>query len=102
MSGTSMDGIDAAAADLELDGEVLRLTPLGHDTTPYSAELAAALRAALPPEPTSMEMVCRLDTAVGQEFAAAAERARGRHPDAALVVAHGQTVFHWVEESGRV
>ena len=97
-----MDGVDAAVADLELDGEVLRLTPLGHETTPYSSDLAAALRAALPPRPTTIEAVCRLDTAVGQEFAAAAERARRQHPDAELVVAHGQTVFHWVEGNGRV
>jgi anhydro-N-acetylmuramic acid kinase len=102
MSGTSMDGIDAAAADLELDGEVLRLTPLGHETRPYSAELGAALRAALPPHATAMEAVCRLDTAVGQEFAAAAQLARECHPGAALVVAHGQTVFHWVDGAGRV
>ena len=102
MSGTSMDGIDAAVADLELDGDTLRLTPLMHETTPYSAELATALRSALPPSSTSMEAVCRLDTAVGQEFAAAAERARQRHPDAALVVAHGQTMFHWVKPDGHV
>jgi anhydro-N-acetylmuramic acid kinase len=102
MSGTSMDGIDAAAADLELDGDALRVTPLGHETTPYSTGLAAALRAALPPGATTMEAVCRLDTAVGQEFAEAAEAARQRHPDAALVVAHGQTVFHWVDAGGRV
>jgi anhydro-N-acetylmuramic acid kinase len=49
-----------------------------------------------------MEAVCRLDTAVGQEFAAAAQRARERHPGAALVVAHGQTVFHWVDDAGHV
>ncbi len=102
MSGTSMDGIDAAAADLELEGDTLRLTPLGHETTPYPAELASALRAALPPNNTTMEAVCRLDTAVGQEFAAAADRARQQHPGAALVVAHGQTVFHWVNADGRV
>ena len=102
MSGTSMDGIDAAAAEFELAGDVLRLTPLGHETTPYSSDLAAALRAALPPAATTMETVCRLDTAVGQEFAAAAERAVERHPEAELVVAHGQTVFHWVEGDGRV
>jgi len=102
MSGTSMDGIDSAVADLELDREVLRLTPLGHDTTPYPDGLAAALRAALPPSGTTMETVCRLDTAVGQAFAAAAEAAQSRHPAAALVVAHGQTVFHWVDADGRV
>ena len=98
MSGTSMDGIDAAVAELELDGEVLRLRPLSHETTPYSPELAAALRASLPPGTTTMETVCRLDTAVGQEFAAAAERAAQEHSGAALVVAHGQTVFHWVRD----
>ena len=97
-----MDGIDAAAADLRLDGAVLDLAPLGHDTTPYPAGLAAALRAALPPNPTTMETVCRLDTAVGQEFAAAAEVAQRRYPEAALVVAHGQTMFHWVDADGRV
>jgi anhydro-N-acetylmuramic acid kinase len=102
MSGTSMDGIDAAVAGLELDGDVLRLTPLGHETTPYSADLAGALRAALSPRPITIEAVCRLDTAVGQEFAAAAERARQQHPGAELVVAHGQTVFHWVEGDGHV
>ena len=102
MSGTSMDGIDAAVADIELHGDVLRLTPLGHETTPYSPELAAALRAALPPNATTMEAVCRLDTAVGQEFAAAAERAVQMHPGAVLLVAHGQTVFHWVEGDGHV
>ena len=97
-----MDGIDTAVADLELDEGVLRLTPLAHETAPYSSELATLLRAALPPQGTTMEVVCRLDTAVGQEFAAAAERARQRHPGAGLVVAHGQTVFHWVEHDGRV
>ena len=102
MSGTSMDGIDAAVADLELDGDTVRLTPLAHQTTPYSDELAAALRKALPPSATTMEAVCRIDTAVGQEFAAAAERAHHEHPGAALVVAHGQTVFHWVGGDGRV
>jgi anhydro-N-acetylmuramic acid kinase len=102
MSGTSMDGIDAAVADLELDGDVLRLTPLGHETTPYAGGLADGLRAALPPNDTTMETVCRLDTAVGQEFAAAAGRAADRHRGAALVVAHGQTVFHWVGPDGRV
>jgi anhydro-N-acetylmuramic acid kinase len=101
MSGTSMDGIDAAVAELELHGDVLRLTPLGHDITPYSPDLVAGLRAALPPATTTFKTVCRLDTVIGQELAAAAERARRRHPEAHLVVSHGQTVFHWVE-GGRV
>lgn len=99
MSGTSMDGIDVATADLGLAGDILRLRPLGHATVPYSPELRAALAAALPPAATTLEAVCRLDTLIGQEFAEAAAPLAAQGAD--LVVSHGQTVFHWVED-GRV
>ncbi|NYH54882.1 anhydro-N-acetylmuramic acid kinase [Nocardiopsis arvandica] len=97
-SGTSADGIDVAAARIELDGTLVRLTPLGHRTTPYTADLREEIRGALPPAPTTMEDVCRIDTRVGREFAEAArngieEFAGGR---ADLVASHGQTLFHWV------
>jgi anhydro-N-acetylmuramic acid kinase len=95
MSGTSMDGIDVAAADLHLDGGVLTLTPLGDATVPYSPGLRSALAGALPPAPVTAGELCRLDTIVGQEFAAAATRL-GIEPE--LVVSHGQTLFHWVED----
>ncbi|MEU6084798.1 anhydro-N-acetylmuramic acid kinase [Streptomyces sp. NPDC047108] len=103
MSGTSLDAIDAAAADLAFEGDALVLTPLGSLSVPYSDELGKALAAALPPAATTMEEVCRLDTRVGQEFAAVAVRADRELCDgrADLVVSHGQTVFHWVED-GRV
>ena len=94
MSGTSMDGVDVAAADLHLDGAVVTLGPLEHVTVPYSAALRAALAEALPPAPTTVDAVCRLDTIVGQEFAAAAARLAAGGD---LVVSHGQTLFHWVE-----
>jgi anhydro-N-acetylmuramic acid kinase len=97
MSGTSMDGIDVAAADLHLDAGVLSLAPLGDTTVPYSPGLRSALAGALPPAPLSAEELCRLDTLVGQEFAAAAT---GLGPSITpdLVVSHGQTLFHWVED----
>jgi anhydro-N-acetylmuramic acid kinase len=98
MSGTSMDGIDVAAAGLHLDGDVLRLTPLAATTVAYTPGLHAALGAALPPAPSSVDALCRLDNLVGQEFAAAATTLDVR---ADLVVSHGQTLFHWVED-GRV
>ena len=100
-SGTSTDGIDVAAGRFVLDGDLVRLRPLGHRTVPYSEPLREELRAALPPGSTTMETVCRLDTGIGQEFAgaareAAADLAGGR---ADLVASHGQTLFHWVEGS---
>jgi len=98
ISGTSMDGIDVAAARFELDDDVVRLHPVGENSIPYDGSLRKRLEAALPPASTSAEALCQLDTEVGQAFAAAAEEAIlsfGRGVE--LVVSHGQTVFHWVE-----
>jgi anhydro-N-acetylmuramic acid kinase len=98
-SGTSVDGIDVAAADLSLSTDTVELTPLGHSDAAYSPDLRREILAALPPATTSMEAVCRMDAAIGQEFAAAAQT--GNHElcegRADLVVSHGQTLFHWVE-----
>ncbi|MEU5520631.1 anhydro-N-acetylmuramic acid kinase [Streptomyces sp. NPDC047860] len=103
MSGTSYDAVDAAAADLTLEEDTLLLTPLGMVSEPYSEDLRTALAAALPPTPTTMADVCMLDTRIGQAFAAVATRADRELCDgrADLVVSHGQTVYHWVEQ-GRV
>ncbi|MFE3164185.1 anhydro-N-acetylmuramic acid kinase [Streptomyces sp. NPDC059224] len=100
MSGTSYDAIEAAAADLTLDGDTLLLRPLGHLSAPYPDDLRALIAATLPPATTTMRSVCALDTAVGQAFAAAAGRALRELCDgtADLVVSHGQTMYHWVED----
>ncbi|MFE1312935.1 anhydro-N-acetylmuramic acid kinase [Streptomyces sp. NPDC058755] len=103
MSGTSYDAVDAAAADLRLDGDTLVLKPLGMVSASYDGKLREALAAALPPAAVPLAEVCRLDTLIGRAFAATAVRAdrelcggRGE-----LVASHGQTVYHWVD-SGRV
>lgn len=99
MSGTSYDGVDVAAAEFTVDGETLRLRPLGHRGLDYDDELRALIGALLPPAATTIEAVCRLDNLLGDVFAEAAavglELAGGR---ADLVVSPGQTVFHWVQD----
>ncbi|MFF0234540.1 anhydro-N-acetylmuramic acid kinase [Micromonospora sp. NPDC005254] len=99
MSGTSYDGIEAAAAEFDLSGDNLRMRPLGRLSHPYPEQLRARIAAALPPATTTTEAICVLDTGIGQTFAeagvrAVAELCRGR---ADLVVSHGQTMHHWVE-----
>ncbi|RLV04396.1 anhydro-N-acetylmuramic acid kinase [Streptomyces griseocarneus] len=103
MSGTSYDAVDAAAADLWIEGDTLRLGPLGMLAEPYDRDLRAELAAALPPARTTMETVCRLDTGIGRAFAEVAARADREFCGgcAELVASHGQTVFHWTE-NGRV
>ncbi|WP_219149736.1 anhydro-N-acetylmuramic acid kinase [Amycolatopsis sp. TNS106] len=100
ISGTSIDGIDVAAAELRAEGDTVVLSPLGQLEVPYPEALREALLAALPPNPCDAEQLTKLDTLVGQAFAEAA--ARGVEElaggDAHVVASLGQTVFHWVED----
>lgn len=100
MSGTSHDAIDAAVVDLHAEDDTLVVHPLGMISEPYDPALRTALTQALPPAATSLAAVARLDTLIGQAFAATAARAiaeiGGGRAD--LVVSHGQTVYHWVQE----
>lgn len=100
ISGTSIDGIDVAAAELRADGDTVVLSPLGQLEVPYPETLRDALLAALPPNPCDAEQLTKLDTLVGQAFAEAAvrgvEELAGGEAD--VVASLGQTVFHWVED----
>jgi len=99
ISGTSLDGIDAAVVDITADDAgVATLTVIAADTTPYPDSLRAALVAALPPAPASAEVLCRLDTWVGQAFADVAERTAAAVGGVEAICSHGQTVYHWVED----
>lgn len=101
-SGTSVDGIDVAAANIEMTGDELALTPLGHREVDFTRELSDSVLAVLPPAATTLEQVCRIDTLLGQELAAAAVEFMAEGPLAGqrpeVVVSHGQTLFHWVQD----
>ncbi|QIS05457.1 anhydro-N-acetylmuramic acid kinase [Nocardia brasiliensis] len=100
MSGTSHDAIDAVAAAISLRDNTIEVQLAGLLSRPYPAELRAELIAALPPGSIDLATVCRLDTAIGQEFAAAADAAVHEFFGGAadLIVSHGQTMYHWVTD----
>ncbi|HKF75838.1 MAG TPA: anhydro-N-acetylmuramic acid kinase [Candidatus Dormibacteraeota bacterium] len=100
ISGTSFDAIEVAAADFELEGDILRCTLLGAESRPYAPPLRDRIAAALPPAATTLAGTCELDTLIGQAFAEAAAAADQSlcHGRAELVCSHGQTVYHWVSE----
>lgn len=101
ISGTSHDGIDHALAEFQSEGAGLTLQILSHGAAPYAPELREELLQALPPQPTTLATVAKLDTRIGQAFAEAADQvlqeAGSSAADTALVVSHGQTIYHWVE-----
>jgi anhydro-N-acetylmuramic acid kinase len=98
MSGTSLDGVDAAVVRLQGDRPDVSL--IAFETVPYDDEFRAQLRA-LVRQGTSRECAL-MHAAIGERFAGAVAavvtRANLRHEALAFVASHGQTVWH---EPGR-
>ena len=103
MSGTSVDGIDVACVDLELDGDELGCGYRGVLSVPFDATLRDRIVAALPPGEPGAGELCQLHAELGHAyadaFAAAASRLAAGQADFAVL--HGQTFFHWVDDAGR-
>lgn len=101
ISGTSFDGIDYFVGDFAIDGPVITMTRIDAGSTRYPDSLHARLVKALPPAATSALDMCVIDTLVGQAFAQTAQEVAARNPGVELVVSHGQTIYHWIDDSGR-
>jgi anhydro-N-acetylmuramic acid kinase len=104
MSGTSLDGIDAAIVSVE--GETvddISWELVGFVTLPFSEERRAAIHAAI--LDGSAAATCRLHADLGDwlaECALHACDAAGLRPgDLELIGSHGQTVWHLPPEPGR-
>lgn len=93
MSGTSLDGIDAALVRILPKGASYRIDLLNFATVPFDEDLLEKLRGALPPNRGSVEDVAQLHHAIGEAFAnAAILAASDTHID--YVASHGQTIWH--------
>jgi anhydro-N-acetylmuramic acid kinase len=98
MSGTSLDGVDAAIVRVEGSGAGARIETLGFVSEPYDAELRDALAACVEATTSNVRLVSQLHARLGDRFADAvvhALDAAGLAIDALdLVGSHGQTVQH--------
>lgn len=93
MSGTSLDGIDAALVSILPYGASYAVELRRFSTYPFASDVRALLREALPPNAGTVEGVARLQRALGIAFARAAVDAAG-DDDVAFVASHGQTLWH--------
>lgn len=104
MSGTSVDGIDAAVVDIPDD--VRRLRVLAFVSVPFAPPLRERIFRAFRPETSSVDELCRLNFDLGEAFAAAALQAIAtaelNTSDVGLIGSHGQTVWHDVAPDGHV
>jgi anhydro-N-acetylmuramic acid kinase len=76
MSGTSLDGIDIACADLEVVGDDLHCRYLGLVSSPFDGSLRDRLVAAMPPCLPGAGELCELHADLGDAYAAAFADAR--------------------------
>lgn len=100
ISGTSYDGIDVACCDFTQTGDVIEVKQIGFSSFEYSDDLHDLIADSMPPRAVDMERVCVLDTLIGQAFSKAAQSAmRDFAFEPELIVSHGQTLFHWIDEN---
>ncbi len=98
MSGTSLDGVDAALVRLGGPAEKPAVHLLSFVTVPYSPALRHRLLKVAGGGPCGAAEISRLDFVLGETFAAAALRVcrQGRVSPKrlAFIGSHGQTIFH--------
>jgi anhydro-N-acetylmuramic acid kinase len=94
MSGTSVDGIDAALVELSGTTLDLQVKLLAGATYPYPEWLRSQILAVCGGEKLSMLELAELDDAIAKCFGRAALEIQAGQDPAQLVGSHGQTVFH--------
>lgn len=95
ISGTSIDGIDAALVEIGGAESDLTVELLAAATYPYPEQLRSQIWELCAGGSISMVELALLDDAIAQQFAQAAQTIQQAHsPRARLIGSHGQTVYH--------
>lgn len=94
ISGTSVDGIDAALVEISGTYQDLQINLLAGATYPYPPELRERILHLIAGGQLSMAELATLDDAIAHEFAQAAIAIQIGFPPATLIGSHGQTVYH--------
>jgi anhydro-N-acetylmuramic acid kinase len=100
ISGTSIDGIDAALVDITGATRDLKVDLIAGATYDYPADLRSQILAVCGGAPLSLADLADLDDAIAQQFAQAALRIQQGHSPADWIGSHGQTVFHRAPRGG--
>lgn len=93
MSGTSVDGIDAAVVAIREQAELVAF-----ENRPYSPEVRQRIFALFDPQQATVDRVGQMNMLLGELYADAAKsviRAAGLQPeDISVIGSHGQTIWH--------
>jgi anhydro-N-acetylmuramic acid kinase len=94
ISGTSVDGIDAALVDITGTDDDLKVEFIAGKTYAYPDDLRKQILAVCGGAAISMAQLAQLDDAIALAFAQAAQDIQMSHTSAQLIGSHGQTIFH--------
>ena len=93
MSGTSVDGIDAAAVEISGSEEDIEVKLLTGETFAYPKKLRNEILAVCEGKALNIAQLAELDDAIALSFANAAQKIQLQH-QAELIGSHGQTIYH--------
>ncbi|QLE54187.1 anhydro-N-acetylmuramic acid kinase [Nostoc sp. TCL26-01] len=94
ISGTSVDGIDAALVEITGTDLDLKVELLAGETYPYPKDLRERILSVCAGEAISVPELAQIDDAIALAFAQAAQNIQIGHQPATLIGSHGQTVYH--------
>ncbi len=94
MSGTSVDGIDAALVEISGTTLDLQVELLAAETYPYPEDIRSQILAVCGGSKLAMAEFAELDDRIARCFGQAAVEIQINQAPATLIGSHGQTVFH--------
>lgn len=98
MSGTSLDGVDAALVEITGVNETTQLELLKFNSYSFTEDVKARIKAALSVETSNVEIICSLNFELGQLFGEAVvkicQEAGISSEELGFVASHGQTIYH--------
>ena len=98
MSGTSVDGVDAALVEIQNNGLDTRVELIAFHTHSFGSEVRARIFDLFQPETSSVDEICQMNFLIGEVFADAAlsviSAAGLEMEEIDLIGSHGQTVYH--------
>ena len=94
MSGTSVDGIDAALVEISGTKIDLEVKLIAGKTYPYAESLRQQILDLITGQKVTPEQIATIDEQIAKAFAQAALSIHKNHGIAKLIGSHGQTIFH--------
>ncbi len=98
MSGTSLDGIDAALVEITGVNETTRLELLKFNSYPFTEAVKERIKAALSVATSNVEEICSLNFELGRYFGEAVVKICQEDginsEELGFVASHGQTIYH--------